>query len=77
MLFLAGEDGREYTIAYYKRDTRRGVDWNYSDAEGGCALPTTHNHHTPRARTHTHRLEACRYSRCRLLVLGFRFMVEV
>ena len=34
-----GEEGREYTIAYYKRDTRRGVDWNYQDAEGtraGC-----------------------------------------
>jgi hypothetical protein len=30
-----GEQGREYTIAYYKRDTRRGVDWNYADAEGG------------------------------------------
>ena len=36
----AGEDGREYTIAYYKRDTRRGVDWNYKDAEGALA-PTT------------------------------------
>eukprot|EP00802_Teleaulax_amphioxeia_P029284 Tamp_31311.p1 GENE.Tamp_31311~~Tamp_31311.p1 ORF type:complete len:151 (-),score=38.38 Tamp_31311:250-702(-) len=35
-----GEEGREYTIAYYKRDTRRGVDWNYQDAEGKLA-PTT------------------------------------
>ena len=35
-----GETGREYTIAYYKRDTRRGVDWNYADAEGKLA-PTT------------------------------------
>jgi hypothetical protein len=26
--------GREFTIAYYSRDTRRGVDWNYKDAEG-------------------------------------------
>jgi hypothetical protein len=36
----AGEDGREYTIAYYKRDTRRGVDWNYTDAEGALAATT-------------------------------------
>jgi hypothetical protein len=50
LLFLTGEDGREYTIAYYKRDTRRGVDWNYSDAEGGCALPA---YHTQPTHTHT------------------------
>ena len=33
-----GPAGREYTIAYYKRDTRRGVDWNYQDAEGTRSL---------------------------------------
>jgi hypothetical protein len=33
-----GPAGREFTIAYYKRDTRRGVDWNYQDAEGTRSL---------------------------------------
>ena len=39
--------GSEFTIAYYKRDTRKGVDWNYTDAEV-CAC--THEH----TRTHVY-----------------------
>jgi len=35
--------GSEFTIAYYKRDTRKGVDWNYTDAEV-CACTRVHTH---------------------------------
>mmetsp|Transcript_67 Transcript_67/g.224 ORF Transcript_67/g.224 Transcript_67/m.224 type:complete len:207 (+) Transcript_67:89-709(+) len=33
----AGEPGREYSVAFYNRDTTRDPTWQYKNAEGGIA----------------------------------------